>query len=200
MAARGRRPGSPDTRAAILAAARAAFAAQGYAGASVRGIAATAGVDAALVHHYFGTKDDLFLAALEVRIDPREALAPVVAGGVDGAGERIMRVFLSVWDDEQARLPLLALVRGVFEPGGPQLLRDGFVRMVLGPVGVALGIDQPDRRMALVGSQLAGLVLVRYVVGVEPVASASPDDLVATYGPVLQGYLSGPLPDPHRPQ
>jgi AcrR family transcriptional regulator len=99
-ARRGRRPGSPDTRAAILVEARALFAAKGYAGTSVRAVATAAGVDAALVHHYFGTKDDLFLAALRAPLDPREVLAPVAAAGVDGAGERLVRIFLSVWDDE----------------------------------------------------------------------------------------------------
>jgi len=191
---RGRRPGAPDTRAAILAAARELFAVHGFAGTSVRAVAAAAGVDAALVHHYFGTKDDLFLAALELRIDPRVAILPVVEGGVDGAGERIMRLFLSVWDDDETRLPLLGLVRGVLEPGGQQLVRDGFFRMVLGPVGVALELDQPDRRMQLVASQLFGLVVLRYVLDVDPLASAPADELVATYAPTLQRYLSGPLP------
>ena len=151
-ARRGRRPGSPDTRAEILAQARTLFASHGYAGTSVRSVAAAAGVDAALVHHYFGTKDDLFLAALQVPIDPREVLVPVAEGGLDGAGERLLRVFLSVWDDEATRLPLLALVRGVFEPEGRLLVRDGFMRMVLGPVGAALEVDQPELRMSLVAS------------------------------------------------
>ena len=193
MAGRGRRPGSPDTRAAILDQARALFASGGYAGTSVRAIAAAAGVDAALVHHYFGTKDDLFLAALQVPIDPREVLLPVAAAGVDGAGERLLRTFLTVWDDETTRLPLLALVRRVFEPEGRQLLRDGFLQMVLGPFGRALGIDDPELRMSLVGSQLMGIVLARYVVEVEPLASASHDQLVAAYAPALQRYLDGPL-------
>jgi len=193
-ARRGRRPGSPDTRAVVLAAARERFAAQGYAGTSVRGVASDAGVDPALVHHYFGSKDDLFLAALEVKVDPREAMAPVIAGGVDGAGERLMRVFVSVWDDEEARLPLLGLVRGIVDPGGQQLVRDGFVRIVLGPVGSALELDQAERRMAHVASQLVGLVVLRYVLAVEPLASMPAEQLVATYAPVIQGYLSGPLP------
>jgi AcrR family transcriptional regulator len=190
---RGRRPGAPDTRAAILAAARELFAASGFAGTTIRAVAAAAGVDAALVHHYFGTKDDLFLAALEVRVDPRVVLAPVAEGGVDGAGERLLRVFLSVWDDEETRLPLLGLFRGIVEPTGAQLVRDGFMRMVLGPVAVALGIDEPEHRMALVASQLAGIVVVRYVVRVEPLASMPGDTLVATYAPTLQRYLDGPL-------
>jgi AcrR family transcriptional regulator len=191
---RGRRPGAPDTRAAILTAARELFATSGYAGTSMRGVAAAAGVDAALVHHYFGTKDDLFLASLSVRVDPRVAMRPVVEGGPAGAGERIMRVFLEVWDDEQSRLPLLALFRGVAEPGGQQLVRDGFLRMVLGPVGTGLGLDQPERRMALVASQLIGIVALRYLLQVEPLVSTPPDVLVATYAPVLQGYLTGALP------
>jgi AcrR family transcriptional regulator len=191
---RGRRPGSPDTRATILTEARTLFAANGYAGTSVRAIATAAGVDAALVHHYFGSKDDLFVAALQVPLDPREVLLPVAQGGVAGAGERLLRTFLTVWDDEAIRLPLLTLVRTVFDPEGRQLVRDGFMRIVLGPVGAALGVDQPERRMSLVASQLMGIVIVRYVVAVEPLASASHDDLVATYAPTLQRYLEMPLP------
>jgi AcrR family transcriptional regulator len=190
---RGRRPGSPDTRATILTEARALFAAKGYAGTSVRAIASAAGVDAALVHHYFGTKDDLFLAALQVPLDPREVLVPVAAGGIDGAGERLLRTFLAVWDDEATRLPLLTLVRGVFDPEGQRLVRDGFMRMVLAPVAAALGIEDAELRMSLVASQLMGIVLARYVVGVEPLVSATPDQLVAAYAPALQRYLDGPL-------
>ncbi|MBB6627414.1 TetR/AcrR family transcriptional regulator [Nocardioides sp. KIGAM211] len=193
-ARRGRRPGAPDTRAAILGAARELFAASGYAGTTMRAVAASAGVDAALVHHYFGTKDDLFLAALQVRVDPRTALLPVAEGGVGGAGERLLGVFVDVWDDEESRLPLLALFRGITEPGGQQLVRDGFLRMVLGPVGAALGLDHADRRMALVASQLVGIVVLRYVVLVEPLVSMSGDELVASYAPALQRFLDGPLP------
>jgi AcrR family transcriptional regulator len=191
---RGRRPGAPDTRAAILTAARERFAAQGYAGTSVRAVAADAAVDPALVHHYFGSKEDLFLAALAVKVDPRVAMLPVIEGGVEGAGERLMRIFVTVWGDEETRLPLMGLVRGLVDPGGQQLVRDGFQKIVLGPLGVALGIDQPERRMAHVGSQLVGLVVVRYVLEVEPLASMPAEQVVATYAPVIQGYLSGPLP------
>ncbi len=191
---RGRRPGAPDTRAAILAAARAAFASAGYGGTSVRAVAAAAGVDAALVHHYFGTKDDLFVAALQVRVDPRAALRPVIEGGLPGAGERLVGIFFEVWDDEQSRLPLLGLVRGMVDGSGQQLARDGFLRVVLAPVAAGLGLDHPDERMALVASQLLGVVLLRYVLGVEPLASADTERLVATYGPVIQGYLADPLP------
>ncbi len=191
---RGRRPGSPDTRARILDVARRRFAEAGYAGTSVRGIAAEASVDSALVHHYFGTKEELFLAALAVPADPREVLAPVVAGGLEGAGARLLEAILGVWDDEERRLPLLALVRGVADPGGQQYIRDGFLQIVLGQVGVGLALDQPERRMALVASQLMGLILLRYVLEIEPLASAPRQELVATYAPTLQRYLADPLP------
>jgi AcrR family transcriptional regulator len=191
---RGRRPGSPDTRAAILDAARALFASGGLSGTSVRAVAARAGVDPALVHHYFGTKDDLFVAALALPIDPREVLATAVAAGPDGAAERLLRVFLSVWDDPQLQLPLLGLARNLLDPTGKELLRDGFLKVVIGPVGVALGIDQPERRMPVVASQVLGLILLRYLLEVEPLASMPADELVAIYAPTIQRYLTGPLP------
>jgi AcrR family transcriptional regulator len=193
-ARRGRRPGAPDTRSTILAAAREQFACAGFSGTTIRGVAAEAGVDAALVHHYFGTKDDLFVAALELPVDPRVVLAPVIEQGPDGAGERMLRVFLAVWDDPDHRLPMLGLVRGLLEPSGQELMRDGFLDVVIGPIGVALGIDEPQRRMPLVASQMLGLITLRYLLEVEPLASMSHDELVATYAPTIQRYLTGPLP------
>lgn len=192
--ARGRRPGRVDTRAEILAAARASFAEKGFSGTTIRGVASAAGVDPALVHHYFGTKDDLFVAALQLPVDPRAVLAPVIALGADGAAERLLRVFLSVWDDPELRLSLVAVARTIFEPSGQALFRDGFLKVVLGPVGVGLGIDDPDRRMPLVASQVIGLILLRYVLEVEPLASMDPELVVATYAPTIQRYLTGDLP------
>ncbi len=193
---RGRRPGAPDTRAQILASARTLFAARGFGSTSVRAIAAEARVDPSLVHHYFGSKDDLFVAALELPVDPRVVIQPVLEGGLGGAGERLLRVFLSVWDDETARLPLLGLVRGVVDPKGQQFVRDGLLGMVLGPIGPAFDLDEPQRRVALVASQMIGLVMLRYVLEVEPLASMKTDLVVATYAPTLQRYLSDPLPAP----
>lgn len=190
----GRRPGSPDTRAAILSAARGLFADRGVKGTTIRAVAAEAGVDPALVHHYFGGKDDLFLAALEIKVDPREAMAPVIAGGADAAGENLMRVVLRVWDDPEIRLSLLAIVRGVFDPDGQRMVRDGFLGIVLGPVGKGLGLDRPQERMALVASQVFGLIMLRHVLEVEPLSSMTTDQLVAAYAPTLQRYLTGELP------
>ena len=191
---RGRRPGAPDTRAEILASARSLFATRGFNSTSVRAVAGDAGVDPALVHHYFGTKDDLFVAALQLPVDPRVVLAPVFEGGVDGAGERLLRVFLSVWDNPDARLALLGVVRGVVDPEGRMLLREGLFGVILGPIGDALGLDEPQRRIAHVASQMIGLVMLRYVLEVEPLASMDQEVLVATYAPTLQRYLDGDLP------
>jgi AcrR family transcriptional regulator len=192
--ARGRRPGSPDTRAAILDAARDLFATGGMSGTSVRAIAAKAGVDPALVHHYFGTKDDLFIAALQLPVDLRTVVGPVVAQGADGAAERLLRTFLSIWDDPALQLPLLGLARSLTDPVSKELMRDGFLKVVIGPIGEALGIDEPERRMPVVASQVMGLIFMRYLLEVEPVASMPADELVAIYGPTIQRYLTGPLP------
>ena len=108
---RGRRPGSPDTRADILAAARTRFASAGFSGTTMRAVAADAGVDAALVHHYFGTKDDLFVAALELPVDPRAVLAQAIVGPPPVAAGQILRTFLSVWDDPAVQPAFVALVR-----------------------------------------------------------------------------------------
>lgn len=191
---RGRRRGAPDTRAEILGAARRLFAERGFAGASVRAIASEAGVDPALVHHYFGPKDDLFITALELPVDPRVVLAGVAADGVDGAGERLLRAFLAVWDDPGFRPQLLGFARTLFEPAAAPLLRDGFLSVVLLPLGRALGVTEPERRMPVVASQVVGLVLLRYLLVVEPLASMAVDELVAIYAPTLQRYLEDPLP------
>lgn len=190
----GRRPGSPDTRAAILDAARDLFAERGLAGTTIRAVASSAGVDPALVHHYFGRKDDLFLAALQIPFDPRELMGRIVAEGPDGAAERLLRVFVSVWDDPELRKPLLSMVRGITDPAGQVILRDGFLEVVIRPLVAQLSPDRPELRMPVLASQIIGLILVRYLLEVEPVASLPVDDVVAIYAPTLQRYLTGDLP------
>jgi AcrR family transcriptional regulator len=191
--ARGRRPGGPDTRAEVLDAARASFAEKGFRGTTIRAVAAAAGVDPALVHHYFGTKDDLFVAALEMPVDPREVLAPVVAQGPDGAGERLLRVFLSAWDDPDIQVRLLAVARSVMSEDGGRLLKEGFLPVVVGPVLGALVPDRPEVRIPLVSSQVIGLIVTRYVLAVPTMAAMSSEEIVARVGPVLQHYLTGDL-------
>ena len=192
--ARGRRPGAPDTRAQVLAAARASFADKGFRGTTIRAVATAAGVDPALVHHYFGSKDALFVAALALPVDPREVLAPVVALGPDGAGERLLRTFLSVWDDPALQEPLLAVARTVLSEDGSKLLGEGFIPVVVGPVLAQLVRDRPEDRIPLVVSQVIGLIVTRYVIAVPAMASLPAEELVARMGPVLQHYLTGDLP------
>ena len=191
---RGRRPGAPDTRAEVLAAARTSFAEKGFRGTTIRAIASVAGVDPALVHHYFGTKDDLFVAALQIPVDPREVLAPVVAAGPDGAGERLLRTLLSVWDDPELQPGLVALARSLVSDDNASLVRDGFIPVVIGPVLASLVRDRPEVRVPLVASQVIGLIVARYVVALPPLALMPSEDVVARVGPTIQRYLTGDLP------
>jgi AcrR family transcriptional regulator len=177
----------------VLAAARQAFAERGFDGATIRGIATAAGVDPALVHHYFGTKDALFLAAVEAPADPQDLLPEVLAGGPDALGENIVRMFLRFWDGP-AQASGLALIRSaVGSEWTARLLREFLVARVLRRVVATLGGTAHEReaRGALVASQLVGLVMARYVLRLEPLASASAESLVAALAPTLQRYLTG---------
>lgn len=187
----GRRPGGPDTRGEILAAARAEFSANGFDRTTVRGVAASAGVDAALVHHYFGAKEDLFLAALEFPFDPRVVIPAVIGDGPEGVGERIASTFLAMWDDPDKRLPLLALLRSAISTeSGADMMRSGVAGMILGPIVEALGLPDGAERAQLVASQLLGLAVVRYALAFEPLASMPAPDVVRLVAPNLQRYLT----------
>ncbi len=197
----GRRPGNPDTREAVLGAARAAFAERGFEGASIRGIAGAAGVDPALVHHYFGTKDDLFLAAVQAPVDPDELLPVVLTAPPDQRGAAVVRMVLRVWDGP-TRPAILALVRSaVNHEWSARLLREfvltKVVRRVVGSFD-DMPVEEREARGALVASQVIGLVMTRYVLKMEPVASASHESLAAAVGPTIQRYLTGDveLPGP----
>lgn len=191
----GRRPGNPDTRQAILAAARSAFAERGFDAASIRVIATAAGVDPALVHHYFGSKEELFRATVEIPLDPAELLPEVLAGGVDAVGERLVRTFLRVWDSPAGKAAVALLRSAVNNEWTARLLREFLVTQVLRRVLDQL--DVPPAELALRGSlvatQVSGLAMMRYVIRLEPVASADPETLVAAIGPTVQRYLTGDL-------
>jgi AcrR family transcriptional regulator len=147
-------------------------------------------VDPALVHHYFGSKDDLFLEALAMPTDPRVVMTRVAEGDRDGVGERLVRAFLDVWDDPDTRLPLLAIVKsGVAGEPGRSIVETAVRRLVFGHLVRALDLDDGDRRLGLVMSQVAGLVMTRYVLRMEPMASMPRDEVVAWVGPTLQRYL-----------
>lgn len=194
MVRTGRRPGRTDTRGQILAAAREQFAARGYAGATIRGIAGAAAVDPALIYHYFGTKRELFVATLELPFDPPE----IVAAGTDGepgqAGERILRTLLSVWGTEHGRAMMQSLLRSALtDERILRTLREFMLETVLAPIVAELAPDRHQLRAALLASQIMGLALVRHVAQVEPLASAHPDTTVAAVAPTLQRYLTGDL-------
>ena len=187
----GRRPGDSRAREDILAAARHAFGTVGFAAATVRGIARSADVDPALVHHYFGSKDRLFAAALELPVDPGQVVPQLVSAGLDGLGERLVRTFLGVWDASPGQGPMLALLRSaVSDPTAARSLRDFITRVVLEPLARAAGGDDTAAlRASLAASQLLGLAVARYVVGLEPLASAPADELAPRVGAVLDLHL-----------
>jgi AcrR family transcriptional regulator len=195
----GRRPGQSTTRAEILEAARESFAKLGYDGTSLRSVAAGAGVDPALVRRFFGTKEALLTAALRVTLTPGERLAEVVGGDPDRLGEELVDYFLSVWEQPRSREVLLAMIRTASTNAhAARLLRDFFADQVLARLASVPDDEEARLRASLVGSQIVGLAFYRYVLGVEPVASASAATLRATYGPTLQRYLTGALDLPGR--
>lgn len=197
MARTGRRPGVSGTREAILGAARRAFAEHGYQHATVRGVADLAGVDPALVHHYFGTKQELFVAAVRLPVNPVEQLMAVLNEDPEQAGRRMVETFLSVWDHAATQNPLLALIRSaVGDEHAAAMLREFITEEVLGQIAHRLGGADARLRATLVGSQIIGLAMARYIVKVEPLASAPPTQVVAAVGPTLQRYLTGDLADP----
>jgi AcrR family transcriptional regulator len=194
MARTGRRPGVSGTREAILDAARRAFAEHGYQHATIRMVADLAGVDPALVHHYFRYKQDLFIAAVQLPVNPVEQLSAVLAQDPDQAGRRMVEVFLSIWDHAADRSPLLALVRSaVGDERAAAMLREFITEEVLGQIAHRLGGPDARLRATLIGSQIIGLAMARYIVRVEPLASAPPDRLAAAIGPTLQRYLTGDI-------
>jgi AcrR family transcriptional regulator len=188
----GRRPGAGGTREKILVAARSHFAEAGFDSATIRGIAAAAGVDPALVLHYFGSKEGVFRAAVNVPVDPTQFLPQVLEPGLDGLGERLVGFFLTTWDSP-AGSPLLGVIRSVVTSEmAAALMRDFVSREILSRIAEALELDRPQLRASLAASQLIGLAMLRYVVRVEPLASASPTDIAAWLGPTLQRYFTDP--------
>ena len=190
----GRRPGDSGARDAILAAARLEFGEAGYDGATIRGIAAAAGVDPALVHHYFGAKDQLFESAIELPVSPAALLPALLAGDRDHLGEQIVRRFLTVWEDPANRPTFMAMLRSVISnEQAAGLVRRLLMKEVFGPIARVLGVRDADLRATLAGSQIIGLALMRYIGRVEPLASADVETVAAAVGPTVQRYLMGAL-------
>ncbi|WP_370972478.1 TetR/AcrR family transcriptional regulator [Amycolatopsis sp. cg9] len=190
---RGRRPAGQDTRTALVEAARAVFAESGYDGATVRAIATRAGVDAAMVNHWFGSKEGLFAkAVLQLPFDPLELQAELRDGPDDELGRRIARAFLTRWDGAGGDV-FQALIRSItgHEQAG-QVLRTFFQNFFTALI-TSIGSDRVPLRMALCASQLVGMGMIRYVAKFEPMAAAEVDTLVAAVAPNLQRYLTGEI-------
>lgn len=188
----GRRRGTVGTRDKILTEARSQFGEAGFGGTTIRGIAAGAGVDPALVPHYFGSKEGVFLAAMQFPADPAEFIPRLLAPGLDDLGERLALFFLEMWDSP-AGASLLGLIRSVVSSElAADLMREFITREVLGRLAAAIKLDHPQLRVSLVASQLVGLAMLRYVIKVPALERASRKELARWIGPSIQRYLTYP--------
>lgn len=190
----GRRPGVTGTRERILEAARDLFGERGLDATTIRAIGSRADVDPALVHHYFGTKERLFIAAMQFPFDTATAAATVLAAGVDGIGERMVRLVLSTLASPEIQPRIIGLLRSALsDPTAAAMARELIVRQGLMDVARAISPSQPELRAQLVGSHMMGLVIARYILRVEPLASADLDAVAAAVGPTIQRYLVGDI-------
>jgi AcrR family transcriptional regulator len=181
----------PGARERILESARTEFAERGYDKTSVRGIAKAAGVDPALVHHYFGTKDEVFAAAIEVSFEPALVVPAVLAGSRDGIGERLARYFIQIWENPVTRAPLLAVVRSALtHDAAAKVLRTFVLHRLLERIAGELDVPDPTFRAELAASHLVGIALLRYVIKAEPMASADTEEIIRMVAPALQRYLT----------
>jgi AcrR family transcriptional regulator len=189
----GRRPGPTTTREAIAEAARRQFAELGYDRATLRGIAGEAGVDAALVVRFHGSKDALFREVMALPPAVAEALAGLAEGPTESVGRRLAEVIVGMLEDPRSRSVVIGRIRAASShPEAAALVRETVTRDV-GRLVAAVTDDEPETRAVLVGSQIVGLALARYVVRVEPLASLPAADVIDYIAPVFQHYLVGTL-------
>lgn len=184
----------PPARDAIVDAAQAEFLRSGYDGASIRAIARAAGVDPALVHHYFDNKADLFGEAIASPIRPDRIVAEVLKGPRADIGTGIVRILVTRLDDERAQATVLGLLRTALgHEFAARMLRQFLVREVLHRIADELGLDDGELRASFAGSQLVGLVVARYGIRIGPLAEASNEEVIARVGAVVQWHLLGDL-------
>jgi AcrR family transcriptional regulator len=184
---RGPRQDGVQPREAILDAAREQFAALGFEGATMRAIARAADVDPALVSYYFGSKSGLFVESLRLPVNPTDAIEALLADGTDDLGARLVTRFLEVWDDPVSGEPVVRVLRSATSQ--PELMRDFVHRQIVPLLATAIDGPQAELRATAVASQMVGLAMARYVLRIEPLATAPPEQVVALIGPTLQRYL-----------
>jgi AcrR family transcriptional regulator len=190
----GRRPGRSGTRDAIQAEAARQFAELGYDRTTLRSIAREVGVDQKLVAYFFGTKQQLFVEVVRLPFDPALVVPTVFGGDREGIGERVARFIMSVLDDPEARRPLIGLVRAAAsEPEAARMVRELLTSQVIARIADALGVGDAEVRANLAGSQIVGLLIARYIVRLEPLASLPAEQVAAAIAPNLQRYLVEPL-------
>lgn len=186
----GRRPGGPDTRGQILRAAQEVFGERGYDAASMREIAERAGVNPALLRHYFGGKEKLFAAAVQLPFDPDDVAEAVASAEPGSRGERLTRVFFSVWEDPVRRAPVLAVFRSAIAHESAALLLRQFARRVM-LARIAPSLEGPgaELRVEAALAHLLGLAMMRYAIRLEPMASAPVEEVIALVAPGVQRYF-----------
>jgi AcrR family transcriptional regulator len=191
MARIGRPRGKTDTRNVILATARRMFAEAGYDKTSVRDVAAAAGVDPAMIRHYFGSKAELFRATMGWPFEPDELAARILGGEPREIGERLTRFFFEVWEQPDSRAPLLAILRGAATHEESATLVRQFIQGQLYS-RMAAGLPRPDAelRIDLAMSQLLGIAYLRHILKVEPIASAPLEELITRVAPVITAHLN----------
>jgi AcrR family transcriptional regulator len=203
----GRRSGDSRTSEAILDAARAQFAEHGYQGATIRGIAAGAGVDPALVHHFYGSKESLFAAAMKLPVVPSEVIATVLANGAGdaGVGERMVATALTLWESDGVKDTFLGLLRSaVTSEQAATMLREFVTDTILAAIVRAAGLDrlgnraEAEYRATMVATQLVGIALTRLVLKLPAITAVSVSDLAATVGPTVERYLTGEIALPNQ--
>jgi len=191
----GRPPGTSDTRERILASARDLFARNGIDKTSIRAIAAGAGVDPALVHHYFGTKTQLFAAAIHIPIDPMDVIGPLREVPVEQIGYTLPSILLALWDSEMGK-GFIAELRSLLAGNEVTLIRSFLQEVITQEVGSR--VDNPPGsgpiRIQFVASQLVGVVMARYILELDPFKSLPVEQIAETIAPNLQRYLTGDLP------
>jgi AcrR family transcriptional regulator len=191
----GRRPGDSGSKRAIVDAARRRFGQTGYDATTIRAVAEDAGVDPALVVYFFGSKDQLFAAAIEWPFDPAAELPAVIAAGKKGAGHRLVELFVATWDAQDGRNTIVALLRAAMSQElAERQLRTFLQTQILAPLLAGLGCDEPELRGNLIAAQLLGVGIARHVLKLEPLASLPPERVVALVGPAVQRSLRSPLP------
>jgi len=187
---RGPRAAGGDTREAILETARDQFSTLGYRATTLRGVGSAAGVDPRLVLHYFGSKRELFSAAVRLPVDPAALIGEVFANDATEVAVGVARALIGILEDPRTRQRALAVIRAAAtEPEAAAIIREMLTQEALVPLTAAIVRDQPQLRASLIGSSFVGLAMARYVVAVEPLASTPPEQVVRAFAPVIAHYL-----------